>query len=304
MSAKRFGGKKKNNKQGNNEVERLGVGVQYDDDDLTEEERERRRRRGGGGIGLAFPLLLLALLAGTAFGLGLWAVIHELNENETGPPGANGTCPAFCFNGTDGTQGPPGTCPLSCFNGTDGINGTNGINGTDGQGGITALGMFYGLTAGTGMIGSDYAATVAVKTGAGTGRVPFPQDGPATGGVVRVDTSSFLLPAIGIYEIIFRVHTTEAGQLQLELNGVELAETTAVNMNPTLGGHPIIGNAFVTTVGINAVLAVINPPGNTPALTVTPADGASTHANAQSITIELNDIKKKNDFFIERKYSS
>lgn len=146
--------------------------------------------------------------------------------------------------------------------------------------------MFFGLTAGTGNPGpTDYAATVAPKTAAGTGRVPFPQDGPSDGNIVRVDGSSFTLPDIGTYLVTFRVHTTEPGQLQLELNGADLAETAAGNMNPTAGGHPIVGNALITTNVINSVLAVINPTGNTPALTITPADGASTHANAQTLTV-------------------
>lgn len=153
--------------------------------------------------------------------------------------------------------------------------------------GAAGYAMFYGLTTGTGNGGpNDYASTVAVKTSAGTGRVPFPRSGPATaGGIARVDSSSFTLPAIGTYEVTFRVHTTEPGQLELELNGVELPQTVAVNMNPTSGGHPIIGNAYITTTSINSVLAVINPPGNASALTITPADGSDTHANAQSITI-------------------
>jgi hypothetical protein len=146
--------------------------------------------------------------------------------------------------------------------------------------------MFYGLTAGTGNPSTtDYAATIAVKTSAGTGRVPFPRNGP-TFGISRVDASSFTLPNISTYEIIFKVHTTEPGQLQLEVDGTDLPETVAADQNPTSGGHVIIGNAFVTTTGINTVLAVVNPVGNSTALTVTPADGASTHANAQTITIK------------------
>ena len=146
--------------------------------------------------------------------------------------------------------------------------------------------MFFGLTAGTGNPGpTDYAATIAPKTAAGTGRVPFPQDGPNGGGIARVDASSFTLPDIGTYLVTFRVHTTEPGQLQLELNGADLAATVAANMNPTSGGHPIVGSALITTTVINSILAVINPAGNTPALTVTPADGASTHANAQTLTV-------------------
>jgi hypothetical protein len=57
-------------------------------------------------------------------------------------------------------------------------------------------------------------------------------------------------------------------------------------MNPTSGGHPIIGNFFITTTSINSVLAVVNPSGNTPALTITPANGADTHANSQSLAIK------------------
>lgn len=149
-----------------------------------------------------------------------------------------------------------------------------------------AFAMFYGLTAGTGNTGpTDYAATVAVKTAAGTGRVPFPRNGPVLGGIVRVDASSFTLPAVGTYEVSFEVHTTEPGQLQLELQGADLPETVAVNMNPTSGGHPIVCKTYITTGVINSVLAVVNCVGNSTALTITPADGANTHANAQRITI-------------------
>ena len=147
--------------------------------------------------------------------------------------------------------------------------------------------MFFGLTSGTGNGGpTDYAATVPVKTLSGSGRVPFPQDGPLAGGIVRVDASSFTLPAAGTYEITFRVHTTESGQLQLELNGLDLAGTVAANLNPMIGGHPISGNFFITTTSINSTLAVVNPVGNATSLTITPANGATVHANTQSLTIK------------------
>lgn len=180
-----------------------------------------------------------------------------------------------------------GDCVLSCSATGLVITTTSGSTTITGDVAVSPGAMFFGLTAGTGNPGpTDYAATVAVKTAAGTGRVPFPQDGPTTGSIVRIDGSSFTLPAIGIYEVTFRVHTTEPGQLQLELNGADLANTVAVNMNPTSGGHPIIGNALISTSVVNSTLAVINPTGNSTALTITPADGAETHANAQSITIK------------------
>ena len=147
--------------------------------------------------------------------------------------------------------------------------------------------MFYGLTAGTGNdSGTDYAATVAVKTTAGTGRVPFPRNGPTTSDtMIRLNSSSFILPEIGTYEVSFQVHTTEPGQLQLELNDAALPETTIANANPTAGGHPIAGRFFITTTVVNSVLAVINPAGNSTALTITPASGSLTHANAQSLLV-------------------
>ena len=190
--------------------------------------------------------------------------------------------------------GPTGPCCTGAT-GTAGATGATGpcCTGPTGAAGVAdaALGfsMFYGLTAGTGNpTTTDYAATVPAKTAAGTGRVPFPRNGPVGGSTIvsRIDASSFNLPAIGTYHVIFKVQTTEPGQLQLELNGADLAETTTPDQNPTSGGHLIVGDSYITTTIINSVLAVINPTGNTPALTITPADGASTHANAQSITIE------------------
>ncbi len=150
---------------------------------------------------------------------------------------------------------------------------------------------FFGLTTGTGNAGpNDYAATIAVKTVPGSGRVPFPRNGPTNPGstVVRTGPAEFVLPDIGFYRVQATIHTTEGvpGQFELELNGVELPYTTAPNMNPTAGGHPHFIDAIVQTTTPNELLAIINPPGNAAALTITPADGASTHANAQTLIIQ------------------
>jgi hypothetical protein len=148
--------------------------------------------------------------------------------------------------------------------------------------------QFYGLTTGTGNGGpNDYASTVPVKTSAGTGRVPFPRNGAfSVGSATRIDSSSFTLPNIGIYEVFFEVHTIELGQLQLELAGAAIPSSTVANMNSAFGGHPIIGNTFITTTSANETLAVINPAGNATALTITPANGSETNANAQTLIIK------------------
>jgi hypothetical protein len=213
--------------------------------------------------------------------------------------GTNGVDGVNGIDGQDGMDGQDGAIGLPGLNGTNGVDGVNGIDGQDGMNGqdgidgqdgaanaISEFGMFYGLTAGVGnLLGTDYAATIAVKTVPGSGRISFPRNGP-TVGVVRIDNTSFTLPSMGTYEIYFSVHTTEMGQMQLELDGVDLPETVVSNMNPTAGGHLISGSFFVTTTGLNSILAVINPSGNAAALTITPADGASTHANSQVLTIK------------------
>ena len=143
-------------------------------------------------------------------------------------------------------------------------------------------GYFYGLTSGTGNGGpTDYAATIAAGAA-----VPFPRLGPATADITATGTTTFQLANTGTYEVTFRVHTTEPGQLQLYVDGVPQPQTTAVNMNPTSGGHPIVGTSIITTGAPNAIVSVFNPAGNSTALTITPADGSDTWANSQSITFK------------------
>ncbi|MDO8471875.1 MAG: hypothetical protein Q7S64_01820 [bacterium] len=151
--------------------------------------------------------------------------------------------------------------------------------------GLPAYAMFYGLTAGTGMSGTDYAGTIAVGAA-----VPFPQNGATLGGIVALTSTTFKIPTIGVYEVSFKVHTTEPGQLQLSVdNGagfVVAHECTGEEMNPTAGGHAIAADCIITTTAVDAVVKVINPAGNATALTITPADGASTNANAQTLIIK------------------
>jgi len=147
----------------------------------------------------------------------------------------------------------------------------------------TSLGesRFYGMVSGTGNSGAnDYSSTVAVGA-----PVPFPRDGFLSGSIVRASTTAFTLPFIGTYEISWQVHTTELGQLQLEVAGAVVATSTAANFNPTSGGHPIAGTDIVTTVTDGVAVRVLNPAGNSTALTVTVANGSQTHATAQWLKI-------------------
>ena len=220
----------------------------------------------------------------------------------TGPTGATGSQGIQGIagpTGATGATGPAGAMPALANGNIFVGNGSNVATAMTMSGdatisntgvvsvisGLHAYAMFYGLTAGTGMSGTDYAATVAVGAA-----VPFPQNGPALGGIAALSNTTFKIPAIGTYEVIFHVHTTEPGQLQLSVdNGADFVvahECTGENMNPTAGGHSIVGNCIITTTAINAVVKVINPTGNSTALTITPADALSTHANSQTLTIK------------------
>jgi hypothetical protein len=127
---------------------------------------------------------------------------------------------------------------------------------------------------------SDNAATVAPGTD-----VSFPQNGPISGNVItRTGTSTFKLSSIGTYQVLFQVSVTEAGQLILTLNGVDLAYTVA---GRATGTSQIIGMALVQTTVINSILTVRNPAGNSTALTITPLAGGTRPVSAHLVITQI-----------------
>jgi hypothetical protein len=167
-----------------------------------------------------------------------------------------------------------------------------GVTATDAGGGqvdVTIPGggtpqngaMFYGTTTGTGSEGNDYAATVAVGA-----PVPFPRNGPTVNGhAIRsgVSTTDFVVDATGVYEVSWQVGFSEASQLQLAVNAAPVANTC------TTSGAGTQQNTNTVLVALTAgdIVTVINPAGNSTALTVTPSDGALTHAQAPNLSIKL-----------------
>ena len=123
----------------------------------------------------------------------------------------------------------------------------------------------------------DNAATVAAGAA-----VAFPNNGPTSGAtIVRTGPSTFDLTAIGSYLVEFQVSASEAGQLMLRLNAVEVANSV---VGRATGTTQLVGVSIITTSVINSILEVINPSGNTPALTITPLAGG-THAVSAHLTI-------------------
>jgi len=125
----------------------------------------------------------------------------------------------------------------------------------------------------------DNPVPIAAATAVG-----FPQNGPSdgSGSISRLSPTTFNLSAIGTYEVFFQVSVTEPGQLMLRVNGVELAYSV---VGRATGTNQLTGMCLVTTSVINSTIEVINPSGNAPQLTITPAAGG-THPVSGHLVIK------------------
>ena len=125
----------------------------------------------------------------------------------------------------------------------------------------------------------DNSATVAPGTA-----VQFPQNGPTSGTIVRLNASQFLIPTAGTYRVLFQVSVSEPGQLQLSLNGIPIASSL---VGRATGTDQIVGVSLLTTVLPNSILSVINPVGNSTALTITPVAGGTHSVSAHLVIIRI-----------------
>lgn len=128
----------------------------------------------------------------------------------------------------------------------------------------------------------DNSSTVGVGVA-----VDFPNDGAANG-IVRASTSTFTLPAVGIYEVSWQVSVDEPGQLILALDigggPVDVVDTV---VGRATGTSLITNQVLVTTSSPNSVLSVRNPSGNTTALTITPDAGGNRAVSASLVIKQL-----------------
>ena len=193
-------------------------------------------------------------------------------QGAAGAPGPVGPQGPAGEIGTTGPQGPIGETGLAGPQGPIGETGATGPQGP--AGGVLNYADFYAL------MPDDNSATVAPGTD-----VSFPQDGPNSGsGIARSGPSSFVLADIGVYQVLFQIGVTEAGQLALTLDGQDLAYTVA---GRATGTSQIVGMAIVETTAINAILTVRNPAGNAAALTITPLAGGTRPVSAHLVITQL-----------------
>ena len=188
-------------------------------------------------------------------------------------------CRNACGGFAIGIPGPTG--PTGPAGGPTGSTGSTGPTGATWatepigpSGGVLNFADFYAL------MPPDNAATVAPGTD-----VSFPQDGPNSGtGITRTGDDSFNLADIGTYQVLFQVSVTEAGQLELTLNGDALEYTV---VGRATGTSQIIGTALVTTTSINSILTVRNPADKAAALTITPLAGGTEPVSAHLVILQI-----------------
>jgi hypothetical protein len=188
-----------------------------------------------------------------------------------GPAGAQGPAGP---DGAVGPAGPAGPAGAQGPVGPQGPAGPAGAQGLPGAAAVTAFADFFAL------MPPDNAATVAVGTD-----VSFPQDGPTSATTIsRLGPSTFNLAAIGVYTVYFQVSVSEAGQLELTINGAPLAYTV---VGRATGTSQITALTLVETSVINSVLTVRNPAGNSTALTITPLAGGTSSVSAHLLITQI-----------------
>ena len=223
-----------------------------------------------GAIGNAGPVGLtgVAGATGPAGPTGLTGV-----AGATGPAGPTGQTGVA---GATGPAGPTGQTGVAGATGAIGPAGSTGPAGPTGpSGGLLDFADFYAL------MPTDNAATIAPGAD-----ISFPENGPAlaSSNITRIDTTQFSLVAIGTYQVMFQVSVYEAGQLELTLNGSELAYTV---VGRATGTSQIVEMALVQTTAPDSILTVRNPTGSPSALTITPSAGGASPVSAHLVITRL-----------------
>jgi hypothetical protein len=225
----------------------------------------------------------ISILQGSSSGTAVYVETQTPSTNVNGLVSiaiGGGTVTTGTFSAIDWAVGPyfvkTETDPVGGTNYT--ITGTNqllsvpyALYAANSPASPVGFGYFYGLTSGTGNASfTDYPATIFSGGAVSFSRNTVTPIGVAINnpGSGQSNNTEFRLSAIGTYRVSWFLHTTEPGQLQLtgSIDGgttwVVKDETTVANLNPTTGGHPIIGDVLITTTVVNELVKVIVPAGN------------------------------------------
>jgi hypothetical protein len=226
-----------------------------------------------GAIGATGPTGAASTVAGPTGLTGATGVTGPIGAS--GPQGVIGNVGA---TGAIGLAGPTGAVGAASTvagpAGLTGATGAIGAAGSTGSNGIMAFADFFALMPG------DNSATVGIGTD-----VSFPQNGPSSAtAITRTSDSTFNLSSIGTYQVMFQVSVNEPGQLDLSLNGTDLASTV---VGRATGTTQLSEMSFVTTTVANSILTVRNPAQNSTALTITPIAGGTRAVSAHLVITQI-----------------
>ena len=115
--------------------------------------------------------------------------------------------------------------------------------------------------------------------------IEFPNDGPTFGtDITRLGPSIFNIKSIGIYQILFQISISEAGQLCIVLNTIQQDYTV---VGRATGTSQIVGICLINITSANSVISIRNPLGEPSALTITPVAGGSNPVSAHLLIVRL-----------------
>jgi hypothetical protein len=129
----------------------------------------------------------------------------------------------------------------------------------------------------------DNATTIAAGA-----PIQFPRDGPAAGGIARLNSAEFLLPDAGTYSVSFSVSVTEPGQLAMALDsGSGMVEMPYTAYGRATEMSQIAGDVLITSTVADSAVELRNPAGSVAALTITPFAGGVQPAVASIVIQQL-----------------
>ena len=195
-------------------------------------------------------------------------------QGPVGPAGATGAQGPQGEIGPQGPQGPIGPTGATGATGAQGPQGETGPQGPRGlPGGVLSYADFYAL------MPPDNAESI----GPGDD-VAFPRNGViANTNIGRISNTEFLLNSAGTYLVMWYTTVTEASQLVLTLNNVELP-STVVGVNATAG--ELVGFTILTIAGASTI-TLRNAAANNDNITLTESPGGVLPVSAHLTIIQL-----------------
>ena len=126
---------------------------------------------------------------------------------------------------------------------------------------------------------NDDAATIASGDA-----ISLPDSSASTEDITRLDDTTFTLVNTGTYLITYQASIDEPGQLGLSLNGSLIPYSVS---GRATGTNQIYNSVIIEVTTANSTLSLVNPEGNTTALTLTPSAGGTHPVTAHLVIVKI-----------------